>query len=268
MASNRDPRPSYRRRSRKKPTSSATRSKRVKASTAPKPTSSTQRRQQQGKGSNKVTSDKGRTKPVKTNPVSKTPRGAQGPKTPPVQGPRQKVTGIIGTRKGSTKPKNPPTPGSFVKTKSKPSTATNVRRPTTKPKTSSGRFIDKPQVKKNVQALRNSPLKYVRGVGKLGVGLTLAEAVKAGLTKTKTKASDNKKKKASESIGKYNTKDSDGTVRNRKKVGPKIVGPKKVGPKKVGTAAQSFDRAFKAARKSGKKEFTWRGKRYNTKLKK
>ena len=33
-------------------------------------------------------------------------------------------------------------------------------------------------------------------------------------------------------------------------------------------AASNFDQAFAAARKAGKKEFTWRGKRYNTKLKK
>ena len=33
-------------------------------------------------------------------------------------------------------------------------------------------------------------------------------------------------------------------------------------------AASNFDRAFAKARKAGKKEFTWRGKRYNTKLKK
>ena len=32
-------------------------------------------------------------------------------------------------------------------------------------------------------------------------------------------------------------------------------------------AASNFDQAFAAARKAGKKEFTWRGKRYNTKLK-
>ena len=36
------------------------------------------------------------------------------------------------------------------------------------------------------------------------------------------------------SIDKYNTKDPDGTIRSRLKVGPGIVGPKKVGPKKVG----------------------------------
>jgi hypothetical protein len=32
--------------------------------------------------------------------------------------------------------------------------------------------------------------------------------------------------------------------------------------------ASSFDKAFAAARRAGKKVFTWRGKRYNTKLKK
>lgn len=32
-------------------------------------------------------------------------------------------------------------------------------------------------------------------------------------------------------------------------------------------AASNFDQAFAKARKAGKKEFTWRGKRYNTKMK-
>jgi len=32
------------------------------------------------------------------------------------------------------------------------------------------------------------------------------------------------------------------------------------------TRAQSFDKAFAAARRAGKSEFTWRGKRYNTRL--
>ena len=71
----------------------------------------------------------------------------------------------------------------------------------------------------------------------------------------------------SSSVNKYNTMDPDGTIRSRLKVGPAKVGPAKVGPAKVGTLAQNFDRAFADARKSGKTEFTWRGKRYNTKLK-
>jgi hypothetical protein len=35
----------------------------------------------------------------------------------------------------------------------------------------------------------------------------------------------------------------------------------------LSAAAKDFDKAFASARKSGKKEFTWRGRRYNTKLK-
>ena len=53
----------------------------------------------------------------------------------------------------------------------------------------------------------------------------------------------------------------------KNRVGPKMVGPKKVGPGKVGTIAQSFDKSFAAARKAGKSEFTFKGKKYNTKMK-
>ena len=43
--------------------------------------------------------------------------------------------------------------------------------------------------------------------------------------------------------------------------------PVKRPAKELTSAAKDFDRAFAAARKSGKKEFTWRGKQYNTKYK-
>lgn len=49
----------------------------------------------------------------------------------------------------------------------------------------------------------------------------------------------------------------------RLKVGPKIVGSGST-PK---PSTQSFDSAFASARKSGAKEFEWKGKKYNTKLK-
>jgi hypothetical protein len=62
--------------------------------------------------------------------------------------------------------------------------------------------------------------------------------------------------KAKNSIDKYNTIDSDGTVRNRLKVGEG----------KVGTAEQAFDKAFAAARAKGLAEFTWHGKRYSTEM--
>lgn len=44
-----------------------------------------------------------------------------------------------------------------------------------------------------------------------------------------------------------------------------IKGSPVVGPKK--SAAGQFDSAFAAARKAGKKEFTWKGKKYTTKIK-
>ena len=60
----------------------------------------------------------------------------------------------------------------------------------------------------------------------------------------------------------------------RKKYGDKAIRPapaKKAPPKKksgLSAGAKAFDKAFAAARKAGKKEFTWRGKRYHTRLKK
>lgn len=44
-----------------------------------------------------------------------------------------------------------------------------------------------------------------------------------------------------------------------------IKGSPVVGPKK--SAAQKFDSAFAAAKKAGKKEFTWKGKKYTTEMK-
>lgn len=60
--------------------------------------------------------------------------------------------------------------------------------------------------------------------------------------------------------GNYNTRDADGTIRSRKRVGPA-----KVGPKKVGTAEQAFDRAYAAAKKAGKKTFKFNNQLYSTK---
>ena len=115
-------------------TTSATRSKRAASSAKynPKPTSSSQR---SGKntGSQRVTNGKGgpatssrlkqaldgvktkrtpaKTPPkttVKTNPASSIPRGAQGPRTAPVQGPSQRVSGLQGSRTKTKPASNPP----------------------------------------------------------------------------------------------------------------------------------------------------------------
>jgi len=138
MPANRDPRKKSRT-ARNRRTSSSNRSVRSKASAkdTPKPTSSATRSTTKGT-SNKVTTGKGgvrsarlrqalkevatpkrktsaKTPPkstkVKTTPASKTPRGAQGPRTAPQQGPSQKVNtrGLIGSRpKPKTTPKPPP----------------------------------------------------------------------------------------------------------------------------------------------------------------
>ena len=150
---------------------------------------------------------------------------------------KAKSTGLLGSTKYAKKVySGPPTPG----VKFNPSKRVPVK-PTAKP----GMKGDK-----GLKTLAATAL-----VGALSSGALRNPVSKA------------KKKEAAKSIGKYNTKDKDGTVRNRKKVGPKKVGPKKVGPKKVGTEAQSFDKAFAAARSKGYKTFTWKGKRYTTKIK-
>lgn len=229
MADNRDPRKKSRTR-RQLRTSSSGRAARSKASAkdTPRPTSSTDRAKQQGKGSSKVTTGKG----GKNAP----PRGAQGPRTPPVQGPSRKVSGIIGTRQGSTSTpkKTPPT--------SKPK---NTIKPTAKGGAKGGN--------------RSSSLKTTLAAGMVTALAT--GSLRNPVSKAKAKESkENRSKIEKKSVGKYNTQDADGTVRSRLKVGPK-----KVGPKKVGTVAQAFDKAYASAKKDKKKTFTFKGKSYSTK---
>lgn len=92
----------------------------------------------------------------------------------------------------------------------------------------------------------------------------LATAAAAGSAVPLAGKDKEQKRDPSASIGKYNTKDADGTVRDRLKVGPKIVGPKK--PAKLGTTAKAFDKEFASQRAAGAKEFEFKGKRYSTKL--
>ena len=209
MAHNRDPQKSYRTNRRgRKVTSSSDRSKRSKKSTVPRPTSSSTRASTKG-SSKRVTTGKGGTRArVK---------------------PKAKSTGLIGSTGNA--PKRYVGPPGLGK------------------KRTPGRFTDKPQVKANVKALQNSlPAKLLKSGGKVGAALTLAEAVKAGLTqkpknKTKIKPSPGMSKPAV----KQAKKDAKETNRQSK--------------------AASFDRAFASARKAGKTTFTWNGKSYNTKLK-
>jgi len=61
-------------------------------------------------------------------------------------------------------------------------------------------------------------------------------------------------------------KDSDLDASQVKAIMNKVDMPK-AESKKTGTDSMSFGEAFKAARKAGKKQFTWRGKKYHTKTK-
>ena len=101
----------------------------------------------------------------------------------------------------------------------------------------------------------------LRGMGTAAVaGALVTGALRNPVSKAK-------KKEAAKNIGNYNTRDNDGTVRSRKKVGPLKVGAKRVGAKKVGTEAENFDRAFAKAKAAGKKSFIWKNKKYSTKTK-
>ena len=104
--------------------------------------------------------------------------------------------------------------------------------------------------KGNYGKLLNTPL------GKAAAATLATTGLAAAATSTDKKKPAAKSNPA-DSVGKYNTKDPDGTVRNRLKVGPKIVG--------TGSVAGDFDVAFKKAKTSGAKEFDFKGKKYNTK---
>ena len=164
-----------------------------------------------------------------TRTATGAPRGAQGPRTAPVQGPSRRTPTAIGGDTGRRGGPNQPA-------KSGPPKSNTPKTP--------GRFVDKPQVKANVKALQSSlPAKVLTAGNKVAMALTLAEAAKQLLDKKSKKGTG----KPMASMGKdYKAKE--------KEAGRKAI-------------ASNFDQAFAAARRAGKKEFTWRGKRYNTKMK-
>ena len=216
MASNRNPQKDYRiNRRGRKVTSSADRSKRAKKASAPRPTSSSTRSRGKGTGSTKVTSDKNR---VTKKPVTGGPRGAQGPRTAPQQGPGRAVKGLIGST-----------------TKSKPS------------------YPAPPSIRSSIKAGAGTAAK-VTGLARSGP-VRAAGAIIAGAIADAMKRSRKQTKTSNENKG--------AAYRAQQKKLPKVKMP--AGPKKD-TAAQSFDKAFAKARKAGKKQFTWRGKQYNTKM--
>tara|TARA_R100001163_G_C5048228_1_gene185273 strand:- start:197 stop:838 length:642 start_codon:yes stop_codon:yes gene_type:complete len=120
----------------------------------------------------------------------------------------------------------------------------------------SGVIGDRPKVKNNTPPKPNRtpsprPKATSAAVRKLGIGAGAATVGKAlallGITE-----------------GLAPQKAADGTLDAARKRGDYKPKQGPANPEKGMTRAQSFDKAFAAARKAGKKEFTWRGKRYNT----
>ncbi len=81
---------------------------------------------------------------------------------------------------------------------------------------------------------------------------------------------DEARRRRSQAAAKGSTSRFKGAREAAVKKAAAIKGSPVVGPRKAssggGSAASSFDSSFAAARKAGKSTFTWRGKKYNTKL--
>ena len=194
--------------------------------TAKKPVTSSARRQQRIKGAQTArrTGSKDKMTVSGQRSIKGGPRGAQGPRTAPVQGPSRRVPttmgGDTGRRGGANQParSGPPRPagpkasrvGSQLRTAAKVGTIVNPR--------------------------SDIPAKAVA-----------AASLLADLMKQRQQGKTKPAKRGMSSMG----KDYKGKER--------ALGRKAI--------AESFDRAFAAARKAGKKTFTFRGKKYNTKLK-
>ena len=199
---------------------------------------------------------------VKTRPVSGPPRGAQGPRQAPVQGPNRRVSGIIGSRQ-TTKSNRPPggTPSPYNRRRTVRRGVGSYRgsRP------AAGREAPSRAIRGGTRAA-GVAARLARGgraITPAGVAYETLRArpvADATMSGPGARAAAARQAKLESSVGKYNTRDKDGTIRSRLKVGPK-----KVGPKKVGTVAQAFDKAYAAAKKSGKKTFMFKGKKYTTK---
>ena len=201
--------------------------------TAKKPVTSDKGRKQRLKGAETERRTGSKDRVTRGRGVTRTrtgaPRGASGPANPPQQGPSRPTPTAIGGDTGRRGGPNQPA-------RSGP--------PRPKTPTTPGRFVDKPQVKANVKALQSSlPAKMLKAGNKLAMVLTAAEAVKQALAKKPKK----------------------GTGKPMASMGSDYKAKEKKLSRAAGAA--NFDAAFAKARKAGKKTFTWRGKKYTTKMK-
>jgi hypothetical protein len=203
--------------------------------TAKTPVTSSKRRPQRIKGAQTArrTGSKDKMTVSGQRNIKGGPRGAQGPANPPVQGPSRRTPTAIGGDTGRRIPKN------------KYGTAGTPKSGPPMPKTpkTPGKFT--PKDAKNLKAAAQM-------VGLALAGKLAESAGKTGQSRmsrlgVQGPAKPAPARRGMSSMGKdYKTKE--------KEAGRKAI-------------ASNFDQAFAAARRAGKKEFTWRGKRYNTKMK-
>jgi hypothetical protein len=193
--------------------------------TAKTPVTSSKRRPQRIKGAQTArrTGSKDKMTVSGQRTIKGGPRGAQGPATPPVQGPSRRVSGLIGSR-GPNKVAQPPAPKT--------------------PKTP-GKFTPKKPGMRGGGNLRN-----------MGVAALAGALATGSLRNPVSKAKEKELRKKEAAAGKKRPMPSMGKDYKKKE--------KELSRK---AAASNFDQAFAKARRAGKKTFTWRGKRYTTKLK-
>ena len=204
--------------------------------TAKKPVTSDKGRKQRVKGAETERRTGSKDRVTRGRGVTRTrtgaPRGASGPRTAPQQGPNRPSPRslTIGGDTGRRGGRNQPA-------------RSGPPRPKT-PKTP-GRFTPKKPGMRGGNNLRN-----------MGVA-ALAGALSTGsLRNPVSKAKEQELRKKEAAAGK-------------KRPMPSMGSDYKAKEKKLSRAAgaANFDAAFAKARRAGKKTFTWRGKRYNTKLK-
>lgn len=198
---------------------------------------------------------------IKTTPdPNPAGRGAQGPRSAPTQGPYQKPP----TAMKSPAPTNYPTPprgatpkisnvGPQIRQAKAVQQANPGRAARAARKAARGNF--------GVNMLRGG----IQGLA-LELGMKMIESIGTeGASKMSILGSMGDNAPAAKPKSKPKSKPTPKpTPKAKPKPTPK---PTPKAKPKLSAAAQSFDRAFAAARKSGKSVFTWRGKKYNTKLK-
>lgn len=198
--------------------------------TAKTPVTSSKRRPQRIKGAQtaRKTGSKDKMTVSGQRNIKGGPRGAQGPANPPVQGPSRRTPTAIGGDTGRRGGPNQP-----------------ARSGPPMPKT--------PKTPGKISAKSVSNLKAAAQI----VGLELA----GKLAQTAGKTGQSRMSR----LGVQGPAKPAPARRGTSSMGKNYKAKEKELGRKA--AASNFDQAFAAARKAGKKEFTWRGKRYNTKLK-